>query len=501
MVEQTVSNSHNTNVSLTNPMRRFAKDSVFYSIAKSVPALTAFASAFIFTRVFTTSDYGLYSLVLAIINPITIALTEWAGQPIGRFYSEYYVGGRGSEYSNIVRTLALLVLSLSILAGLLIATLGARSWGWSLALAVIFLIPAQAMTNVLSPILPASLDTGYYRFLEISRAILNLGFSATLVFFLFRSPAGLIWGMLLGTLCMLPFLLRRVKRRLQEITHDSKIALHEDSRLKEGLGRFIRYGSPMLFWFFAAQLLAIGDRYLLQFFRGSTEVGIYSANYNLISGISGLLSGPVTMAAFPIIMRLWANGDHDGLVRTLSKMTGFYLVLGIGMVGGTAAVGFDFVSIALGEQFRVGYTILVPVLAGQVLWQASILGHKGLELAEKTYVMLRWAGLAASLNFILNLIFIPHNGYLAAAYTTLVSYGVYTVLILFSSRGTLPWRIPFWLVFKSGIACIIALFTVWFSYPPGNGWLSFLLRGFLFTGVYLATILLAELPRIKVLIR
>src|SRR5438045_605162 len=80
----------NPNISIT----RFIKDTFRYSPASFLPAILGLIASAIFTRIFSPSEYGEYSLVLAVVGPLTIIATEWAAQPIGRFYAEYEKQGR-----------------------------------------------------------------------------------------------------------------------------------------------------------------------------------------------------------------------------------------------------------------------------------------------------------------------------------------------------------------------------------------------------------------------
>ena len=48
----------------------------------------------------------------------------------------------------------------------------------------------------------------------------------------------------------------------------------------------------MAVWFFAAALLAVGDRYVIQFDVGSSAVGIYSLSYTLGPEQRDWLGGP-----------------------------------------------------------------------------------------------------------------------------------------------------------------------------------------------------------------
>jgi O-antigen/teichoic acid export membrane protein len=114
------------------------------------------------------------------------------------------------------------------------------------------------------------------------------------------------------------------------------------------------------------------------------------------------------------------------------------------------------VDVLLGDEFRAGYVIHLPVAAGAVLWGASMLGHKSMEFAERTTLMLWDVLIAAVINVSLNLVLVPTFGYVAAAYTTLASYAVYVALIWWQARGLVPWDIPYRQVVLNVVAAIVS---------------------------------------------
>ena len=103
---------------------------------------------------------------------------------------------------------------------------------------------------------------------------------------------------------------------------------------------------------------------------------------------------------------------------------------GIILVGATWLFSADIANWFLGAEFRSGHIIMPVVIAGIVAWQLGIYAHKPLEFAEKTTLMFVLSLATAGLNLILNIIFVPIHGYVAAAYTTFVSYLVYTFIAI-----------------------------------------------------------------------
>ena len=122
-------------------------------------------------------------------------------------------------------------------------------------------------------------------------------------------------------------------------------------------------------------------------------------------------------------------------------------------------------SLILGKDFRSGGIILPIVLFGIVAWNFAMFGHKGLEYRNKTKTMFIYVIICTIVKIILNFLFIPHYGFIAAAITTLVAFLIYPVLVYFGTKNDIKWNIPWVTIAKSFIASIIPISII---YPLGT---------------------------------
>lgn len=422
---------------------RFVQDIIKYAPSKFLPAIMSLLWSYVFTRVFLPDEYGIYGLCISIVGPLATIFTEWAAQPIGRFYAEYSERKLMNVYRAVLKYLARIVLvmiSLVVISTIVYFFFEARKYLFLISTTALLLF-SNCLTNLIIPILPASLDSKRYNVISILRPLLRVVFAFSLVYCFGRNISFLLLAEALSFLILLLPLISIVNSKLAvNINAGTTVSR---CLVYENIGKFVKYGMPMMAWFFASQLLSVGDRFVIQWFRGSSEVGIYTANYSLISGIAGLLSSPITLAAFPLIMKLWAMGKNEEVANTIKKMTYIYGIISICFLGCAAVSSKPLIDVLLGSNFKEGYIIVLPVLLGAIVWNASILGHKGMELYNKTYIMVIYAFIAALVNLCLNVIFIPKYGYIAAAWTTFISYFVYTALIYLSSGKFIKWSVPF----------------------------------------------------------
>ncbi len=417
--------------------RRITAHAFTYLPATLLPGILAVGAVYFFTRAFTTQEYGVYALILAVTTPLTILVTEWAAQPIGRFYSEYVHRGLLVPFLTSVEQIYIRIVGVVTLLSLIFFVINLQIHALSLLslVGVYVSLVTQCFSAIALPVLMASLRPALYRRAVVGASTISTVSSILLVYLTGAHIACLLWGPAVANLLLLPWIARQTGVQL----------VRRPRRLQPGelevLRRLFRYGLPMTVWFFSASLLYSEDRYMIGVFRGPSEVAVYGVNFNLVAMASGLLNGPVALATGPVLYQQWSAGRMAESSRTLSIMTEIYGILAALMIGGTMVIGPDLVHVLFDRSYWAGAMVLVPVMIGRLFWGASLIGHKTLELTERTLTMSASALVAASLNLILNLLLVPRFGFVGSSFATLVSYGAYSVIIWFQSRRELQWSV------------------------------------------------------------
>lgn len=433
-------------------LRLLLQQILAYVPGSILPAFIALASAAIFTRIFSTDEYGRYSLVLSVTTLATALASQWLQQAINR----YLPGASNIATRQEVKQVAAMgvILVAGLLGGVTLIVLSFRNllpaeWREFVLPGALLMVTTSAF-NPLGVVLQAEMQARQFSYYTLANAVARLILSLLIVFTFTRAPSGMVWGAVLGTAMLLPLLWYSAG------LPQPNLLLRKESwsNYWRGIKQFAAYGFPMIGWFLTATLLNVGDRYIIQWFRGSAEVGIYSANYNFIQGAVGLIAAPILLAAHPFLMKAWGEGDRDNAGKWLGIIAEWFAVAGIMMVGATWLFSSDLATWFLGAEFRSGHVIMPAVIAGVVAWQLGMYAHKPLEFSERTGLMFALSLAAAGLNLILNIIFVPRYGYVAAAYTTLVSYLVYAIITSIAGQRILRWRI------KAKQIVVITLLTV-----------------------------------------
>jgi O-antigen/teichoic acid export membrane protein len=191
----------------------------------------------------------------------------------------------------------------------------------------------------------------------------------------------------------------------------------------EQLGYALRFGVPTIFAGISYVLFTYADRILLTRYRDPQEMGLYS--FACVIGLLPLLVSHAAVTAFmPHFYDSLRDGDHDRIRRRSLRLTAGVVVtcITVSLAAQPLArifAGADYHGALPAVPILALYSFSHFTLARAVL---DVLYHEGTR-----FLSLTWIG-AALLNIGLNVVFIPQHGYMAAAWTTLVTGSLHALV-------------------------------------------------------------------------
>lgn len=431
------------------------KQIMIYALGSFLPALITLLSTAIFTRLLGADKFGRYSLVLGITMLVTAVSVQWLQQSINRYLPAHSsIDAKLKLKNTFIIAVSFVLMTILGLSALAFPAVNIWLVPWEPYFgAGLLLILATILYNPLLVILQAESRAREYALFTICNALLKLIFGLCIVYYILPQGYGLILGASLSLIILVPIMWRHAGLASPvSLLNVKAIRSH-----KPELNHYIAYGLPMVAWFLAENILNTGDRYIIELFRGPSEVGIYSANYSLMTGAIGLLTAPVLLVAHPFLMKSWSAGDKQETARWLSSITEWFSNVGVILVGLVWLFSSDLASLILGAEFHRGHTIMPPVMGGIVLWQMAQYIQKPLEFAARTGLMMTLALIAAFAGVVLDICFVPKFGYVAAAWVTFVSYFLYNAMVGYAGRKILPWRIRWHIVILT-ISILMVIF-------------------------------------------
>lgn len=194
----------------------------------------------------------------------------------------------------------------------------------------------------------------------------------------------------------------------------------------------LNISAPLILNSISLNILAQSDRIFITKFNGADYAGIYSLAYSYVVLINIVLNS-VNEAWLPWFHDTLNDGYNDQVRKNVKPLVLFGCWFGVGCM----ALAPEAITILGGAAYMEGVWVVPPVTLGIVC--SYIFQHyEHIELhMKKTWFISVGTIVAAAINIVLNYIFVPVYGFVAAAYTTLFCYLILMIMHNFISRKIL----------------------------------------------------------------
>jgi len=406
------------------------KDSFKYAVTKLIPGLMGLMTIIVFIRMIGPEEYGKYSIQLSFLMAISAFSIGWLNQSTLRYYSRYQTAALLSR----VFGLGILV---SILFGLVVLGIASRysifdSLTGSESLIGFILFVALCAFQFLSTLFRAQLKPINVIIITTVQSILGLLIPVILLSMFEQSHRFLLIGLAMSY-CTPPIIFFFVNINRVKKFWFKENGIHKSRHI---LVEFLKYGTPLSLWFSLSLSLALLDRFFIKYYFEYETTGIYASFTDLVVRVFSILLFPLTLAVHPRIMSAWNTNKQSAAIalwwKALQYQLGIFIVLMAVVYIFTDNI-FNLLMVILPD-LNVSYSfLLMPILAGGFLWQFALLCHKPLEMDQRTKLMALLMLAALCVNLIGNIVYLPHYGIIATAYTYIASATVYIITTIYFS--------------------------------------------------------------------
>lgn len=177
------------------------------------------------------------------------------------------------------------------------------------------------------------------------------------------------------------------------------------------------YNLPLIPYFLSTYILSSSDRLMIAHYCGEDKAGIYGIAYTM-SAVVNIIWSSVNATMIPTIYKRC----EEKRMHTLSEFVNPVIMAYASICIMIMLMAPEVIAFLAPSSYGEGMYV-IPAIVGGVFYMSifSIFSNVIYYHKRPKYVM--GAGVAAAAaNFILNMIFIPTVGYLAAGYTTLAAY-------------------------------------------------------------------------------
>ena len=413
---------------MISSLKRLVKHSAIYGFGSVLNRLIGFILLPLYTRYLTTVDYGISSLLLT-TNSVAVIMAKW-GMGSALFREVIY---HDRDEEEVESTALFFLLGEGILFfGALLLLSGQISRlifgddSQTFLLRLTFLTGFLQMVQVVFMArLRIREQSSLYAGLSVSRFVVGTGFNIYFVAILQRGVAGLVLSTLSTTAIFSVIYLILILRHVKLLFSMS------------ALWSMLRFGVPLVPGNIASLIMTAADRYFLQHYSTTAEVGLYSLGYKI-----GLVMSMIVQAvqlAWPA-QKFEIMKDPDA-ERKFSRILTIYMA-GLGFISlGFSVLTREMLVVMTTPDFYAASTVVPLILLSYLFYGSRFMTNIGLVRENKNqYASMVIMG-TAIVNLGLNYWLIPRYGMMGAAWATLISYGILSIASLLVNLRF--WHIPY----------------------------------------------------------
>lgn len=409
-------------------LRQLASESMIYGLAGMLSRFLMIFLVPIYTRIFSPEDYGVINLITSTMAMVTIFVVLALDNSAHRWYWET------EDEDDRKRTLASwawcqLVVSI-IFSGVIIGFSGylARTIVGREDVAIAFVISALAL-----PV--SALGTVTVNWLRMMRrpwATLAYSFATSLanVLLTIYLVVGLNWG-LIGV-----FVGQFVSAALGAI---AAALLMRDwlspRRFNwQRLSVMLRFGLPLIPAALSFWIVSLADRYFVQFFTSTAEVGLYAVG-SIIAALIAFVTGAFQQAWGPFALSIHKQPDAKQVYAAV-----FLIYLWITCAMSTALTLFapELLQIVATDAYANAATVVGFLALSTTLSGLTYIAAVGPAIVKSNTPISSAIIYASILNIALNLVFVPRLGMMGAALGTFISQAFVPLYLFYRAQQLYP---------------------------------------------------------------
>ena len=387
------------------------KVSIAYTVCSILQKCLSFITLPLFTRLLTTEQYGQYSVYASWSTILSIFVTLNLGYGSFQTAMAKYEEDR-DRYIASVQGVSLLLLGIFLVIYLPFRNIWNPLLEMPTYLVLVLVIELVAQSSLLFWSTKKRFEYKYKSVVAITLAVSAL--SPLLAYFLVvnveeKGYARIIGYASINIIVGLFFL-------VFNFCKGKKIFVKEYWKFALG------FNIPLIPYYLSQVVFNQSDRIMISKYCGTDKAGIYSVAYSLAIILNFVLNA-INNSYIPWLYEKIKEKNYKENKQVSCLISILMAVLLLGIIW----IAPEFIYIMAGPEYYEAVWIVAPVAISLLLLFYSQLFINVMFYYEQK-ALLVWASLGAAIvNIVLNAIFIPWFGFIAAGYTTLVSYVLFAV--------------------------------------------------------------------------
>jgi O-antigen/teichoic acid export membrane protein len=195
----------------------------------------------------------------------------------------------------------------------------------------------------------------------------------------------------------------------------------------------LKYGYPLIIAVLSQFLLNNIDQYIINFTLDHSQVGLYIFGYKFGGLLFFFYGAPVKNITEPIIFSL--ESKRDEMFIFIKEASVFFTFIGLILWLVLSLFVEDIIWLLVSNQaYYESWKIVPAVSLGYLNFGLLEFFGKGIELSNKTALLSKIYVFTAIVNVILNIIFLPIFGIIAASINTLICFTLLSYISAYQSK-------------------------------------------------------------------
>lgn len=415
---------------MNSKLRTLTYQAGLYILADVLQKGLAFILIPLYTFFLTPADYGILSITMAFSGVLSIIYLQSFEAVFNRFYFDFE---KEEERRHYYGSAWIFLFFFVLILSLIIDQIGSAhnilvfqniSYKPYLRLALWTVMITNATILLPRALFRVKEKAWQFGVLNLSLAIVT---SSLIIYFVAVKKEGVLGslkGSLLGSLIVAAPCLVIIFKNINWCIHFSHIKNSLD------------FAVPLIPHLFSLWALNLSDRFILERYVSLKDIGIYGLGYQLASVLQ-IVAFSATNAISPFYYRTAAN-SHDAQTLLPRVATYYLFFLAWGAIALTGLSSDILRLIAADKSFHEAYRVIPWVVFGffargfYFVFVMAVYYSKNLKLMSVITII------ALGVNVVLNFIFIPRYGYVAAAVTTFIAFAVQAAAMYFYAQKCYP---------------------------------------------------------------
>lgn len=434
--------------------RKFLTDTVFYGAAQSILGLRELIILPIFARFIGIEGYGIFVQILVIITLLTPLAVFRLDVANVRFLSAETdpVRFRKSFYSGLIWSLGV-----GIIIGLFLIVFAQTSAQFILG-EVIYADLMLSCSLLLTASVVNDFLQNYFRIvhkISLLSGIILLRATLEILFILLAiwggyGLVGAIWALISVRFTFALALLIWIGRSIGGVDFDWT-----------ELRKMLAYGIPLMPNGIGQWVINYADRLIIIQFIGIAAVGLYSAAYALGMALNLLIS-PVGFVLFPLVSRLWDEGNREETKKYFVFITRYFILLAVPACLLLTFLSQPLMQLMTNSEFTTEISLVFWISLGMILRGLFQINMYAFHLVKKTTYITLILAISTVVNIGLNILLVPVMGLSGAAIATAVTFLGMALIAVFYGRSLIGYHLNWLDIGKTILASLgMAICLLW----------------------------------------